>query len=166
MLIEFTRRRGLCFGIATLWSLMVLPPGMNGQPIIGPCIQFLDKDGKPTHEGLKCDFSADTMTVRFFGTGSVQFSVNGTIVGNPQPSPAMIHEFKATFAGGTITGFTWTGQGKPPTSAVIPAGATDIHFISESGLSPVKFSTNGFPDTTTRPPLTTVQLEVFLTKQP
>jgi hypothetical protein len=166
MRIDFAGKHALCFGIGVLWSLMLSPSAIDGQPIIGPCIQFLDKDGKPTHEGLKCDFSADSMTVKFFGGGSVRFTVNGVTVGNPQPSPAMMHEFKATFAGGTITGFTWTGQGKPPTSAVLPPGATDLHFTSESGLSPVKFSTNGFPDTTTRPPLTTVEVEMFLTKQP
>jgi len=136
MPIDFARKHWVCFGIAVLGSLMVLPRVIDGQPLIGPCIQFLDKDGKPTHEGLKCDFSADSVTVRFFSGGSVRFSVNGATVSGPQPSPAMIHEFKATFAGGTITGFTWTGQGKPPTSATLPAGATDFHFISESGSTP------------------------------
>jgi hypothetical protein len=166
MLINFARKRDLRFGSAMLSVLMGLPSAMHAQALIGPCIQFLDKEGKPTHEGLKCDFSADGITVKFFGGGSVQFSVNGVRVGAPQPKPAMTHEFNVTFAGGTITGFTWMGQGKPQGNAVIPAGATDFHFTSESGLNPVKFTTKGEKDTTARPPLTTVELELFLAKQP
>jgi hypothetical protein len=165
MLIHFARKHGLCLG-NVMWALLMVLPAVNAQTIVGPCIQFLDRDGKPTHEGLKCDFSADGVTVKFFGDGSVQFSVNGVTTGAAQPNPAKTHEFRATFAGGTITGFTWVSQGKPQGAAVIPAGATDFHFKSESGLSPVTFTTKGEKDTTARPPLTTVQVELFLAKQP
>jgi hypothetical protein len=166
MLIDFARKYGLCLGIATWSSLIVLPSAVNAQALVGPCIQFLDRDGKPTHEGLKCDFSADGVIVKFFGDGSVRFSVNGVVMGAAQSNPAKTHEFTATFAGGTITGFTWMSQGKPQGNATIPAGATDFHFTSESGLSPVTFTTKGEKDTKARPPLTTVQLELFLAKQP
>jgi len=165
MPIDFTRKRHFYFGIAVLSAFMVSSSAVDAQ-VIGPCIQFLDQNGAPTHEGLKCDFSADSVTVKFFGGGSIRFSVNGVITGNAQPNPPRVHEFTATFTNGTITGFTWKNAGKPQGSPDIPPGATDFHFISESGLNPVTFSTNGERGGTARPPLTTVQIELFLAKQP
>lgn len=165
MLIDSVRKQYVCFGIAALLAFMIFPSALAAQ-IIGPCIQFLDENGAPTHQGLKCDFSADGVTVKFFGGGSVQFSVNGVSMGNVQSNPPKAHEFTATFTNGTITEFTWRGGGKPQGSANIPAGATDFHFTSESGLNPVTFTTKGEKGGTARPPLTTFQVELILTKQP
>lgn len=179
MLIDSVRKQYVCFGIAALLAFMIFPSALAAQ-IIGPCIQFLDENGAPTHQGLKCDFSADGVTVKFFGGGSVQFSVNGVNMGAVQQNPPTAIEFKATFKtqkiGGTnvatISEFTWIGAGKPQGNAVIPAGATDFLFTSGSGLDPVRFTTTnpntGKPEksSTVRPPLTTTQVELFLTKQP
>lgn len=161
---RMSQRVSVALVVIVIAVLVSVPPSGHAQAVIGPCIQFTDKDGNPT-SNFRCDFSANDLEVRYVG-GSVQFTMNGTDVGGPEAAPPKANRFTATFAGGSLTAFTWMHGNKSLGNANVPAGANDFHFTSQHGIDSVIFTTDGKVSSTTRPPLTTIDLELFLVPQP